>query len=100
MRMVRKFEVEIAERVTVRMPKDAEILHIDAHYKQQQPGYSLLIWALASIQKGWMADLALCEERDLYVISAGRPVAEDFAARHLATVHNADHSLVWHVFDA
>lgn len=105
MRTIWKFSgsLEFGTRLTMRMPKGAEILHIDAGMAPPLPehpfDWQLLVWALVEVRKGWDTDLARFEERNFYIAATGGDVEELDLGTYLTTVFVAGGELVWHIFE-
>lgn len=90
-RTIWKFGAEIADRMEISLPGDAEVVHMAAH--EEQPGM-IWIWALVD-------PVPECIERpDIHVYHArgtGHEAEELDASRHLVTVIDAGR-FVWHIF--
>lgn len=88
MARVWKYEVELGQRFTLRVPEHAEILHFD-----EQRG-SLALWALVH------PELEL-ENRKFEIAGTGHPIedpAADEALIHRGTVLTTS-GYVWHLFE-
>lgn len=105
MRTIWRFSgsMEWNTHLTMRMPKDAEILHIDAGMGPPLPehpfDWQLLVWALVEPEENWDTDLALFEERNFYIVATGADAEELDLGTYLTTVFAASGKLVWHIFE-
>jgi hypothetical protein len=87
MRQIWKFPVEIADDVTIIMPRGAEVLYVG----EQAAG--LAIWALVDPDES-------LEERMFHIFGTGHSIPSIIEGRdHIATVPMRDGVFVWHVFD-
>jgi hypothetical protein len=85
--VVYKYPFAIQDRVTVRLPRNADILHIG----EQQFG-ELCVWALVD------PDAPPTVERYFRVFGTGHAVPDDVELDHLTTIISAN-GLVWHIFE-
>jgi hypothetical protein len=81
-----KFILPIEDEITIKMPKNAQILHLDV---QEQVGPC--IWALCHT-------VASMEERKFFVVGTGHAMPVK-AGRHIGSFQLLDGRLIFHVFE-
>ncbi len=88
MKTIWKFSIEIDDRQTVEMPRDAEIL------TAQFQGGHLCLWALVDANE-------MPDKRTIEVFGTGNPVRVDMGVerKYIATAQEPSRPLVWHVFE-
>lgn len=82
-----KYPIDIDDTITVRMHKDARILHVDT-----QDGEPML-WAMIDPEMPLV-------DRVLYIRGTGHELGEARHANYIGTFQMAGGRLVWHVFDS
>lgn len=97
MKTIWRYSLLLSDHQTIRMPKNAVILSVNAQYD------NLCLWAMVDPKKP-------TEDRDIEVFGTGHPIHEDMGVerKFIGTVvtYKTNHhdpglvsSLVWHVFE-
>ena len=89
MHTIHRYELPISDQVTVRMPREAEILSVATGDRYPN---SISVWAKVFSE----APLA---RRTFWIVGTGNPLPADIdKAKFVGTVKH-DHNLIWHIYD-
>jgi hypothetical protein len=81
-----KFEFDIEDPLTIKMPQGARVLHVDL-----QDGLPCM-WALVDASEPLVA-------RKFRIIGTGHPIKDIAKLTYLTSFQMSDGELVWHVFE-